>query len=108
MHVLLTIFLLLLSSAGLRAEELSPAQRLEAEQLLHRLGCLGCHDFNASGANLAPSLDRIGLKLDENAIFKQLDQPPAALGSGEKFMPSFQTTPAAQRRLLSRFLANRK
>lgn len=108
MKVWLSIFLLLLGSANLRAEVFSHEQSQEAQQLLYRLGCLGCHDFNASGASLAPSLDRVGLKLDADAIFKQLSYPPAVLGSGEKFMPSYQTTPVEQRRLLSRFLANRK
>lgn len=108
MRVWLSFFLLLLSSFNLQAEQLSYEQAQQAEQLLYRLGCLGCHDFNASGARLAPSLDRIGLQLDEAGIFKQLDQPAEALGRGEKFMPSYQTTPVEQRRLLSRFLANRK
>lgn len=108
MKVWVSIFLLLLSSVNLRAEQLNPEQLQEAQQLLYRLGCLGCHDFNDSGASLAPSLDRIGLKLGEEEIFKQLDQPSETLGRGRKFMPSYQTTPIEQRRLLSRFLANRK
>jgi hypothetical protein len=108
MKVWVSIFLLLLSSVNLWAEQLSPEQSQEAQQLLYRLGCLGCHNFNDSGANLAPSLDRIGLKLGEEAIFRQLAQPSENLGHGQEFMPSYQTTPLEQRRLLSRFLANRK
>lgn len=101
-------FLLLLLAGGLAAEPLNKDQREQAWRLFSALGCRACHDFNKSGSNLAGSLDRIGLKLSEEMILQRLQMPAEKLPRGEKFMPSYQTTPTEQLKLLSRFLAERK
>ena len=105
--VIFTLLLLALSTS-LQAEPLTHDQEQQARRLFTALGCRACHDFNKSGSTLAGSLDRIGLKLGEAEILKRLQLPPADIPEGEKFMPSYQTTPLEQLELLSRFLANRK
>lgn len=108
MKLILPIFLLLILSSGLQAEPLSKDQQLQAQRLFTALGCRACHDFNKSGSNLAISLDRIGLKLNEAEILQKLQQPPRKMDPEDRFMPSYQTTSIKQLKLLSRFLANRK
>ncbi len=108
MKSIFPLLILLLLSSGAQAEPLSKGESQLARQLFSALGCRACHDFDKSGANLAGSLDRIGLKLNEEKILTRLKQPPAAEQGGNKFMPSYQTTPIEQLKLLSRFLANRK
>ena len=105
--VFLTLLLLAVSGI-LHAEPLSESQNQRARHLFLDLGCRACHDFDKSGSNLAISLDRIGLKLSEETILQRLQLPPEKLDQGAKFMPSYQTTPIEQLKLLSRFLANRK
>lgn len=100
--------LLLLFSNNLSAEPLSAKEKQRARSLLLALGCRACHDFDQSGSNLSISLDRIGLKLEEDAILKQLQKPAEKLGKGEKFMPSYRTTAPDQLKLLSHYLAQRK
>ena len=108
MRSIFFIILLLVISSGLHAEPLTTDQKQQAWRLFTALGCRACHDFNKSGSNLAGSLDRIGLKLGEEEIFQKLQQAPKEQRQTDKFMPSYQTTPTKQLRLLSRFLANRK
>lgn len=100
--------LFILFCSPLVAAPLSEADQKEAWRLFVALGCQGCHDFNRSGSNLAESLDRIGLKLNEAQILERLQRPPERHGKGDKFMPSYQTSPITQLKLLSRFLAERK
>ena len=102
------LFLLLILSSGLQAEPLSENQHQQAQRLFTALGCRACHDFNKSGSNLAISLDRIGLKLNETEILQKLQQTHDNKNPEDKFMPSYQTTSLEQLELLSRFLANRK
>ncbi len=101
-------FLLLALAANLHAEPLTKTQQQQALRLFSAFGCRACHDFENSGSNIAGSLDRIGLKLRKEQILQRLQLPPEEVGQGEKFMPSYQTTPADQLELLSRFLASRK
>ncbi len=101
-------FLLLALASGLQAEPLSKDQQQQAWRLFTALGCRACHDYDKSGSNLAGSLDRIGLKLSEENILKRLQMSPEAIPRGDKFMPSYKTTPIEQLELLSRFLANHK
>jgi len=108
MKPVLILFLLLILASGLQAELLSKTQQQQAQRLFTALGCRACHDFNKSGSNLAISLDRIGLKLNEAEILRKLQQPPGKMGPEDKFMPSYQTTSLEQLELLSLFLANRK
>jgi len=105
--VFITLLLMLVAGA-LQAEVQSQGQQEQAWRLFSALGCRACHDFNKSGSNLAGSLDRIGLKLNEEEILQRLLIPADQLPRGEKFMPSYQTTPIEQLKLLSRFLAERK
>ena len=103
-----SICLLLITTAAI-AQPLTPEEEQEARRLLVVFGCRACHDFEKSGSTLAPSLDRIGRKLDEQAILKRLQRPPAKKKvPRDKFMPSYRSTPAEQLELLSRFLAGRK
>ncbi|WP_020677177.1 c-type cytochrome [Geopsychrobacter electrodiphilus] len=110
MRPILVAITLLLSTltSPLLAADLTSEQSAQARQLFTALGCQACHDFNKSGSTLAPSLDRIGLKLNAEQILARLQLPAQKLGQGEKFMPSYRTTAPAQLELLSRFLAQRK
>lgn len=108
MRALLPLFLLLLLAGPALAAELNATQQREAARLFTALGCRGCHDFAKSGSTLASSLDRIGLKLSAAQILQILQQPPQQSPPGEKFMPSYRTTPRAQLELLSDYLAARK
>lgn len=108
MRLIFSLFFLLVLTNNLYAKPLTKAERQQARQLLSALGCRACHDFEQSGSTLAPSLNRIGLKLNAEQILQLLNLRPEKLGSEKKFMPSYQTTPRAQLTLLSRFLANRK
>jgi hypothetical protein len=101
-------FLLFFFASGLYAEPLSENQRQQAQRLFSALGCRACHDFARSGSNLAGPLGRIGLKLNAESILERLQLPPEKLTEGDKFMPSYQSTPLEQLQILSRFLANRK
>lgn len=101
-------FLSLFVFCGLvSAAPLGEREEQQARHLFAVLGCRACHDFEQSGSNLAGSLDRIGLKLNEAKILERLQLPPVKLGTGDKFMPSYQKTPIEQLKLLSRFLAER-
>ncbi len=105
--ILLPLLLIILGTPALAAPLTSEEQQ-QARQLFVDLGCRACHDFEKSGATLARSLDRIGLKLDQKTILQRLQQLPEQLGEGDMFMPSYRTTPRAQLELLSHFLAERK
>ncbi len=101
-------FLFLLCTAPLLAQPLTVAEETEARQLFVALGCQACHDFDKSGSKLAASLDRIGLRLDEAQILERLQRTPRQAAAAEPFMPSYSSTPLAQLKLLSRFLAGRR
>ncbi len=105
--VLFTLLLLGLCTP-LHAEPLSKSEYRQAQRLFVALGCRACHDFEKSGSTLAGSLDRIGLKLNEEEILRRLQLAPEERDEANKYMPSYQTTPADQLKLLSRFLAARK
>jgi len=109
MRTILAITLLLATLLSpLQAAELTPEQGQQARLLFTALGCQACHDFDKSGSTLAPSLDRIGLKLSAEQIMARLQLPPLKSDQGKNFMPSYQTTAPEQLELLSRFLARRK
>ena len=108
MKIFFSTLLLLILAGNLHAALLTKAQQQQALRLFSAFGCRACHDFEKSGSNIAGSLDRIGLKLSKEKILQRLQLPPEELGRGEKFMPSYQTTPPEQLELLSRFLAARK
>lgn len=108
MKIVYFTFLLLLCGGSLAAQPLSQAEDAEARRLFAALGCQACHDFDKSGSNLAPPLDRIGLKLSQEQILERLQRPPGQTGAGKNFMPAYDSTPPEQLKLLSRFLAGRK
>jgi hypothetical protein len=108
MRLTITLLLLLCLNATGYAAPLNENEQQLARRLFVTLGCRACHDFEKSSSTLAGSLDRIGLKLGETRILELLLLPPGKIGHGDKFMPSYQTTPIEQLKLLSRFLAERK
>ncbi len=108
MKIICLTILLFALALPLRAESLSSDQNREAGRLFAALGCRGCHGFAPGENGFGPSLDRIGLKLDAAQILQRLQLAPEELGQGEKFMPSYRTTPIDQLELLSRYLAARK
>lgn len=75
-----------------------------ARNLLHALGCKGCHRLQGEGASLAPELDHIGSRLTHS----QIEQHLIAHTTPDKgaFMPSYNTTSPAELKLLSDYLYN--
>lgn len=78
----------------------------EARRLINALGCKGCHSLEGDGGNLAPALDQIGSRMSRD----QISQHMAAHSREEQkgFMPSYNTTPSTELKLISDFLYHLK
>ena len=88
------------------AAELSQADEARARRLLNALGCKGCHQVEGDGGSLAPSLDGIGQRMNQEQIITHLKAHRATRQTG--FMPSYATTDPAELKNLSAFLLNLK
>jgi hypothetical protein len=76
----------------------------EARRLIDALGCKGCHKLQGDGSTLAPALDHIGSRLTRKQISDHLAAHAKTRKTG--FMPSYNTTPKAELKIISEFLYN--
>lgn len=99
----LLLLTLLLLPALTNAAETDEAR---ARNLINSLGCKGCHSFDGSGANFAPSLDKLGNRLTAAQIKAKLLDP--SRGGQESMMPSYSQFDPQQIEILADFLAARQ
>lgn len=77
-----------------------------ARRLINALGCKACHSFERSGSMLAPPLNRIGARLTLPQLQEKMAEHKPE--EGEKFRPSYATTPPEDMDAILQFLATRK
>jgi mono/diheme cytochrome c family protein len=58
-----------------------------AEELINRLGCLGCHSLNGKGGDQAPAWDGVGARLSPEAIPSQIVSPRGRMPSFAQLKP---------------------
>ena len=77
-----------------------------ARRLMNALGCKACHNFEKSGSTLAPTLDRIGTRLNLDQLQEKITNHRK--GKAESFMPSYATTSEEDLNDILQFLAAHK
>ena len=75
-----------------------------ALELIHVLGCKGCHIINGDGGSLAADLTQIGNKLTAKQIDTQLKAHTSTRTTG--FMPSYSSLPKDDLQRISDYLYN--
>lgn len=102
-----TIFLILFLggffSAVVMAADKAP-QIDPALELIHVLGCKGCHSINGDGGSLAADLTQIGSRLTARQIDTQLTAHTSTRTKG--FMPSYRSLPKDDLKRISDYLYN--
>jgi len=73
-------------------------------ELIHALGCKGCHTINGEGGSLAADLTKIGTRMSVKQIKAQLIAEPATRTKG--FMPSYSSLPDKDLTSISEYLYN--
>ena len=80
-----------------------PAATTKAVDLIHALGCKGCHTIQGDGGTLAPDLTDIGSRMTATQMQQLLVQMhPAA--NNDKFMPAYTSVSAEDLKLISHYL----
>lgn len=66
-----------------------PAETVDAKgrSLLNALGCKACHRYDGRGAEIGPGLDKVGKRLSEKQIRRQIVEPRQVDPEGS--MPSY-------------------
>lgn len=100
--LLLLAFSGIMTAATIAAADTSPVD--PALQLIHALGCKGCHSINGDGGSLAPDLTQIGSRFTSNQIEALLIVPTKTRTRG--FMPSYSSLPKSELQLISNYLYN--
>lgn len=80
---------------------LAQAQEPSAEDLVKRLGCLGCHALDGKGGDRGPAWDGLGQRLSPEAIRKQIVSPQGR-------MPNFAHLKPAELEALVEYLSGLK
>ncbi len=75
-----------------------------ALELIHALGCKGCHVIRGKGGSLATDLTQIGSRLSAEQIEVQLTSDPTTRLKG--FMPSYISLPKNDLKRVSKYLYN--
>jgi mono/diheme cytochrome c family protein len=96
--ILILGLMLALSLSALRAQEPSEPS---GEDLVKRLGCLGCHSLAGKGGDRAPGWDGLGQRLSPEAIKKQIVSPQGR-------MPNFAHLKAEELEALVQYLSGLK
>lgn len=73
-------------------------------ELIHALGCKGCHVIRGKGGSLATDLTQIGSRMSAKQIEAQLTADPATRLKG--FMPSYISLPKNDLQRVSEYLYN--
>jgi len=105
MKILSRIALLLLTTlffAAAVAATNNSAQIRPGLELIHALGCKGCHTINGSGGSLAVDLNEVGKHLTLTQIKARLTATTAP--AGKKFMPYYKSLTDADLILISSYL----
>ncbi len=97
----LAVFLLLLATMPALASDAA-----KGEELVKSLGCMGCHKIGDSGGSIGPALDKVGKRLEEAQIRKQLVDPKA--DNPKSMMPSYQRLSATELDALVDYLESLK
>ncbi len=99
----LTLFLGGFFSVAAIAADKTP-QIDPALELIHVLGCKGCHIINGDGGSLAVDLTQIGSRLTAKQIDTQLTAHTSTRTKG--FMPSYSSLPKDDLQHISDYLYN--
>ena len=105
MKTTVTIFLILFlcgffSVAAIAADD--TPQIDPALELIHVLGCKGCHIINGDGGSLAADLTQTGSRLTAKQIATQLTADTSTRTKG--FMPSYSSLPKNDLQRISNYL----
>lgn len=73
-----------------------------ALQLIHELGCKGCHRIQDEGGTLAPDLTQIGSRMAPAEIQQRLEQHGNPVKG--RFRPAYASLSPADSELISRYL----
>ncbi len=73
-------------------------------ELIHTLGCKGCHMISGEGGSLAPDLTQIGSRLTAIQIEAQLTTGTAS--QGKSFMPSYNSLSINELKQMGKYLYN--
>ncbi len=76
----------------------------QAMELIHALGCKGCHTIKDDGGSLAAELTQIGSRMTAEQIRAQLIADPDSRQTG--FMPSYGTLTRKELETISNYLYN--
>ncbi len=79
-------------------------QENPALELIHVLGCKGCHKIQDEGGSLAPNLTQIGSRLTAEQIKEFLTAPVSTRRNG--FMPSYNSLSQQELQIISDYLYN--
>ena len=80
------------------------AQNNAALNLIHTLGCKGCHTIGKDGGSLAPDLTQVGSRLTEAQIIARLKDHQQPREEG--FMPNYSSLDQRELKLISNYLYN--
>ena len=97
----LTICALSVATAGAKTNK---AQNNAALNLIHALGCKGCHTIKDDGGSLAPDLTQVGSRLTEKQIADLLTGHRSV--RPDTFMPSYNALSEQEVQLISSYLYN--
>ncbi len=99
----ITFFLLLavLLSVPSPGRATDAGSETAALELIHALGCKGCHMIKQNGSALAADLTMIGSRMTVEQIYQTLTAPEA---SRKEFMPSYNSVPEQDLRTISNYL----
>ena len=75
-----------------------------ALDLIHALGCKGCHTIKGDGGSLAPDLTQIGSRKTSTQIYDHLIAHVDSRTQG--FMPSYRSLDKTDLELISQYLYN--
>ena len=81
-----------------------PSQIDPTLELIHALGCKGCHMISGEGGSLAADLTKIGSRMSVEQIKEQLITEPALRTKG--FMPSYHSLSEEELERISEYLYN--
>ena len=73
-------------------------------ELIHALGCKGCHMINGDGGSQAADLTQVGSRLTAKQIETQLTAASATRTTG--FMPNYSSVPKDDLQRISDYLYN--
>ena len=103
---MIPVIFLLVASLCCSLSVVAVDSEAQARRLINALGCKACHSLEQSGSILAPSLDKIGARMDLKQLTEKLTihkekKPKTA-------MPSYATTPDQDLTAIVIFLASLK